>query len=323
MAQAPRFSVIIPFYNEAAHIRGALESVAGQDVETEEIETVIIDDCSENAEYEKLHHLAESIDLNIRIFRQSENKGPGHARNRGFRESRGSYLAFLDADDRLHSHKLSVQAGALEQYGGDAVVSDYQQKKEGEELHTVRFGWALQSGDAFHSALAIRCGIQLGAMLMKREMVERMQGFRTMRLGQDKDFFLRSVIAGNRWVYQPGTVSEYTMREESISSGELNYLKKVSRRHILLLALKELQRRDKLDNAAAKVLADKLSIEARRWAAYGYWQCAGERYRLARTLDPGITPRGTRFYQLSHRVLGFLPAEKLRYFLCTITGRAT
>lgn len=322
MASRPDFSVIIPFYNDSAHLAGTLNSVAEQTVDSSEIEVVVVDDCSETRESEKLHEIADAIDLSVRIVRQKVNKGPGHARNKGLWESTGKWIAFLDADDRLYPHKLEEQREMIRESGADAVISDYDQKEDGHTRHTVAYSWALKKGETFSPALAIRCGIQLGATLMDRTAVETLGGFRTMRLGQDKDLFLRSVISGQRWVYHPGQVSEYTIRGESISSGELNYLKKVSRRPILLLALKELKRNNRLDSASSKVLADKLTIEARRWAAYGYWNCADDRYQKAKRLDPEVQIRAKPFFRFCSNTVGFLTAEKIRYFINHLTGRS-
>ncbi len=322
MAEKPAFSVIIPFYNDSDHIEGALSSVAAQTVERDQVEVIVIDDCSDDQESERLLRIADTSEVDTRVVHQNTNKGPGHARNCGFRESRGKWVSFLDADDRLYPHKLKDQAEALKKSGADAVISDYDQKANRQIRHTVAYSWALQEGESFSPALAIRCGIQLGATLMKRETVEELGGFRTMRLGQDKDLFLRSVISGHKWVYHPGQVSEYTIRDESISSGELNYLKKVSRKPILLLAHKNLVRYNRLDAASSKVLADKLAIEARRWAAYGFWECADDRYRRAKQLDPDVQIRAKPFFRICSNFFGFLTAEKMRYYINQLTGRS-
>lgn len=322
MAERPDFSVIIPFYNNSAHLADTLASVAHQDVGRDRIETIIVDDCSEESEARRLTELADASDMNCRVVRQPENKGPGHARNRGFRESTGKWIAFLDADDRLYPHKLSSQVELLQQNGVDAVISDFEKKKNEELFEIIKYSWALKDGEVFEPALAIRCGIQLGSILLKRDTIQELDGFRTMRLGQDKDFFVQSVISGHRWVYQSGVVSEYCLRDESISAEELNYLKKTLKRPILLLALKELRRRNMLDSDSSKVLADKFLIEARRWAAYGYWDCAKKRYSLAKQLDPNVQLRSKPFFKVFSNLVGFLPAEKIRYFINALIGRS-
>ena len=90
----PEVSVVMPVYNGEKYIRQAIESVFIQDVS---LELLVIDDGSWDGtagilkEYEGRE--------NFRYFRNSSNLGAAGSRNRGVREARGRYIAFLDADD--------------------------------------------------------------------------------------------------------------------------------------------------------------------------------------------------------------------------------
>jgi len=90
----PLVSIMMPAYNAGKYIRRAIESVLVQTYENWEL--IIVDDCSTDNTYE----IAASYkDRRIRIFRNDVNIGPGPSRNEAIKNSRGEWLAYLDADD--------------------------------------------------------------------------------------------------------------------------------------------------------------------------------------------------------------------------------
>jgi glycosyltransferase involved in cell wall biosynthesis len=86
-------SVIIPCYNQAHFLGEAISSVLAQTLRSYEI--VVVDDGSADNTFETATRYP-----GVRCIRQ-KNQGLSAARNVGARESHGSYLVFLDADDRL------------------------------------------------------------------------------------------------------------------------------------------------------------------------------------------------------------------------------
>lgn len=101
-----KVSAIIPTYNSALYLASAVDSVLAQTLQ--EIEVVVIDDGSAD----ETESLMRGYGSRVRYFRQ-RNGGVAVARNRGIRESRGRYVAFLDADDVWVPHKLETQLAAL------------------------------------------------------------------------------------------------------------------------------------------------------------------------------------------------------------------
>lgn len=86
-------SVIIPCYNQAHFLHEAIESVLAQSCAA--VEIIVIDDGSPDNTAEIAGRYP-----GVRYIRQ-DNQGLSGARNTGIRTSRGQYLVFLDADDRL------------------------------------------------------------------------------------------------------------------------------------------------------------------------------------------------------------------------------
>lgn len=88
------FSVVIPLYNKAPIIESTLQSVLGQTFT--DYEVIIVDDGSTDNGVEVIRKFTN--DPRIMIFKQI-NQGVSVARNRGIKESKFDYIAFLDGDD--------------------------------------------------------------------------------------------------------------------------------------------------------------------------------------------------------------------------------
>ena len=88
-----RFSVIIPLYNKEAYIEQTLGSVLAQTYPF--FEVIIVDDGSSDASLQIVNRITDS---RIRVISQV-NSGVATARNRGVKEAKENYVAFMDADD--------------------------------------------------------------------------------------------------------------------------------------------------------------------------------------------------------------------------------
>jgi glycosyltransferase involved in cell wall biosynthesis len=101
-------SVIIPTYNSAPYLVEAVDSVLAQTLR--DFEVLVIDDGSTD----ETGSLMRRYGPPVRYIHQ-DNGGVSAARNRGIEESRGQYVAFLDADDTWLPDKLSKEVAALDQ----------------------------------------------------------------------------------------------------------------------------------------------------------------------------------------------------------------
>lgn len=105
-AQAP-VSVVVPCYNCTATIERAVASVYGQTSRPREV--LLIDDASTDTTPEILHALASRFGDWLKVIRLPVNSGPSTARNTGWNLATQPYIAFLDADDSWHPHKIELQ----------------------------------------------------------------------------------------------------------------------------------------------------------------------------------------------------------------------
>ena len=128
----PLVSVVIPTYNRAAIVTGAIDSVISQDYP--EKEAVVVDDGSTDSTGE---YLKERYSGRIRYIYQ-DNREKSAARNRGIREAKGEFICMLDSDDVLLPGALSAMADCFRKNpGADAVYGlSIRKDKEGKERRT-------------------------------------------------------------------------------------------------------------------------------------------------------------------------------------------
>ena len=107
-------SVVITCYNQARFIGEAIESVLTQ--EYHPVEIIVVDDGSIDNTSDVVARYP-----GVRYIRQA-NQGVAGARNTGLRESKGSYVVFLDGDDRLTTGALETGASALDEHPDCAFV---------------------------------------------------------------------------------------------------------------------------------------------------------------------------------------------------------
>lgn len=106
-------SIIIPVYNHAKELSKCLDSVLRQSYR--EFEAVVVNDGStDNIQtvLDKYALIFANEGLDFKAI-HGANKGAGAARNKGFLESKGDYVIFLDADIVMKPRMLQKMAEVL------------------------------------------------------------------------------------------------------------------------------------------------------------------------------------------------------------------
>jgi glycosyltransferase involved in cell wall biosynthesis len=209
-ADKPLVSVVIPCYNQAHFLGEAIESVLSQTYPHFEI--IVVDDGSTDNTSE-----VASDHQKVRLIRQ-ENQGLSAARNAGLYQSRGEYIVFLDADDRLLPEALEVGVKELGAHPKCAFVFGYHNNiaTDGSPLATSH---PPHNEPDQYLALLHRCYIRMHAVMYRRSVFETVGGFDTsLGASEDYDMYLR--IAREYPVYHHDeVVAEYRRRHGANMTG--------------------------------------------------------------------------------------------------------
>lgn len=194
----PRVSVVIPVRNGKDYIQEALDSVLQQSFT--DLELLLIDDGSIDDDYDRYALQDERIRV-IHLI----GSGVSRARNVGMAQSRGEFIAFLDADDVWFPGKLEAQVRYFDAHpnagvvfgkfirwpalpgGGFApassLIQDVAQLSQTEE---ERSGW-------LYTRLLDGLLVGMNTAVVRRSVYEAIGGFNeSMRQGEDYDFWLKA-----------------------------------------------------------------------------------------------------------------------------------
>lgn len=133
MYPSPLVSIITPCYNAESFIADTIESVFAQTYEGWEL--IVVDDGSTDRSAHVVKEYQKK-DSRIRYLKMEKPSGsPALPRNRGIKEAKGRYIAFLDSDDLWLPKKLEEQLSIIGRTGVAMVFSNYEKiSPKGERL---------------------------------------------------------------------------------------------------------------------------------------------------------------------------------------------
>lgn len=209
----PAVSVVIPVYNKGELFRKSLTSVLNQGFE--DYEVIIIDDGSTDNTKEITEQFQ---DERIRYYYQP-NGGPARARNRAIRESRGRYIAFLDADDLWYPDKMGICYKILEEAPDMALVCHKEVMKDafGRIIRYLSCGPSAKN--MFRQLLFKGNCLSASAIMVRKEALLKTGLFRENTeffSVEDYDLWLRLSLK-NKFFFLPQTLGEYIIDGRNIS----------------------------------------------------------------------------------------------------------
>ncbi len=210
----PVVSIIIPAYNAAKYIRETIDSICKQSLS--EWELWIIDDGSSDQTAE----IVDTYTNDSRIHLISKkNEGVSIARNVGFQQATGEYVAFLDADDVWLEPRLEKMVALFRTRPSLGLVHSHMQvidehSQLQETIYKGKEGFILDS-----LLLWEECNIPApSSILVKREVVDQVGGFSDkLSTAADQEFFFR-VAAQYEIGMVPEVLGLYRIHGENMHS---------------------------------------------------------------------------------------------------------
>ena len=122
-------STIIPFYNGGKHLKNVIEKLKKQSISFENIEIILVNDCSDDESPEIAKKLSEEYD-NCYFYdlslEYSEKSGyPGRPRNLGLKNVHSDYVIFLDIDDYYEDNAFEILYDTIIETEADFVIANH------------------------------------------------------------------------------------------------------------------------------------------------------------------------------------------------------
>lgn len=208
----PLISVIIPAYNAEKTIKRTIESVLNQTFQ--DFELLIIDDDSQDSTLEIVSRIS---DPRIKVFSCS-HAGASSARNYGFSQSVGEFIAFLDADDLWTPDKLESQLKALQATPKAAVAYSWTDMIDESDQFICPCSHLTANGNIY-AKLLLTCFVVSGSnTLIRRQAFIKINGFdESLVASQDFDLYLR-LAAQHEYVAVPYPNVLYRISSNSMST---------------------------------------------------------------------------------------------------------
>ena len=118
-------TVIICTYNRCDLLKSVMETLIDQKLPPDYYELIIVDNNSNDSTKEFVQKFTvQNSKYNIRYILEP-NQGLSHARNRGWKEAKGEYVAYTDDDCKIPPEWLTVAKNTIEKYSPDVFGGPY------------------------------------------------------------------------------------------------------------------------------------------------------------------------------------------------------
>lgn len=207
-----KVSIIVPVHNSESYLPHCVESLLAQTLE--DIEIILVDDCSTDSSREMIQRYAALFPQKIRGLYLDENVRQGGARNRGMEIARGEYISFVDSDDFLESDACRALYEAA--WGADLCGADYYMDF-GDRLKDVNtdYGEGRAVTEERRAWFLKRCGYFWSRIYRRAFLEENNLKFPENTFYEDAYFNFLTALYAKTLVKAPGRFYHYYQSENS------------------------------------------------------------------------------------------------------------
>lgn len=212
-------SVIMATYKESIEcLKQSIESIINQTYN--DFEFIIILDNPDNKEHIAFINDYVCKDERIKFYINDKNMGLTNTLNRGLKLAEGKYICRMDADDISELYRMEHQKKYLEENDFDLIGGISQMiDEDGNTIYSIK-----KVPTNFKKIKkCIKCNqvISHPTWFGKKEVFDKLNGYRNMPLCEDYDFTLRAILQGFKISNVNECVLKYRMTKDSISRSNL------------------------------------------------------------------------------------------------------
>ena len=211
-------TMIIPAFNVDDCLDTAMDSIINQTIGFENIEVIIVDDCSTDDTKDVVKAIK---DKRIKYIKLENNSGAAVARTTAMKEAKGNYMAFLDSDDLWYPEKLEKQIKFMEDNKYNFTCTAYEQIDEDDKtLNKV----IKTKKRANYNRILLDCPVGNSTVMYN---VDELGKFEVPNIRKRNDDALwLQIIKKAEYIYgMEDVLMKYRIRQNSISSNKLSLVK--------------------------------------------------------------------------------------------------
>ena len=217
MSSLPLVSVVIPCFNQARYLRGAIDSVRAQTWTA--IESIVVDDGS--TDETSAIACADAVTMVVR----QRNRGLSGARNAGLATAHGEYVLFLDADDELLPDAVRSGVEALQRHPGAGGVGRRCLPMDADGRPLPVTYPVPHSSDLYGQLLSNNIVWTPGAAFFRREAIHALGGF-PLEHSPAADYAVLLALARRRQlIIDPRDVVRYRKHDGNMSQDPMLMLR--------------------------------------------------------------------------------------------------
>ncbi|MBR2840591.1 MAG: glycosyltransferase family 2 protein [Bacilli bacterium] len=214
-----KISIITPVYNCENFIEQTIKTVLNQTYTNWEM--LLVDDCSPDSSAEIIKKYSKK-DKRIKYFKLEENSGAASARNRALKESKGRFIAYLDADDLWSNDKLEKQIKFMIENNYAFTCTDYEKIDEkGNSLKIVKIPKKVNYNLFLRNTIIQTVGVMIDTKITGKDVLIMPD----IRRRQDAATWCQLLKSGYDCYEVPEVLSYYRVVSNSLSSNKFKAVK--------------------------------------------------------------------------------------------------